>query len=271
MAESLLQKTVVITGAASGLGRALARRLATDGAYVAGLDRDEAGLQQAAAEQDRIAGELVTVRCNVTDAAECARVMQQVIDRWGGIDVLVNCAGITHRSLLRDTGLDVLRRVMEVNFFGAVNCTRAALPTLTQRRGVIVAVSSVAGFAPLIGRTGYCSSKHALHGFFNTLRTELEEDGVAVLLVCPSYIDTPMDQHALAGDGTLLRQPKVTTGRLLTSDEVVEAMVAAIVQRRRQILLSPTAKRAYWVSRLAPRLYDHLMLRTQRREFDRRG
>lgn len=178
-------KVVLITGAAGGLGRALARSFAADGARIAVLDRDASGAEALAAELRSQARHALSLACDVTDAAACERAAAVVIEAWGAIDVLINNAGITHRSAYRRTDPAVTRRVMEVNFFGAVNCTRAALAALTESRGLIIVVSSVAGFAPLIARTGYAAAKHALHGFFDSLRTELAEDGVGVLLVCP--------------------------------------------------------------------------------------
>jgi len=268
MSEDLSGKTILVTGAASGIGRALVLLCARRGARVAALDVDRVGLQALPGDLAGTSGEILPVHCNVVDAGECMAALREVTAKWGDVDVLVNCAGITHRSLFAETSVDVIRRVVEVNFFGSVNCTSAALESVMRRRGVIVAISSVAGFAPLIGRTGYAASKHALHGFFDTLRAELEPSGVRVLLVCPTYTDTPLDGRALAGDGTVLDRKKPIVGKLLTADEVAGAIVRAIGSRRRLLLLSSTAKAAYWVSRLFPRLFARLMVATHRSEFE---
>ncbi|MCX8006445.1 MAG: SDR family oxidoreductase, partial [Burkholderiaceae bacterium] len=185
-----------------------ALRFAAAGARVAVLDRDGDAV-------DRMAGELVAgaggiaLPCDVTDPAACGEAIAAVAARYGGIDVLVNNAGISHRSAFATTSPGVIRRVMEVNFFGAMHCTQAALPHLVASRGAIVVVSSVAGFAPLIGRTGYAASKHALHGFFASLRTELAPAGVTVTLVCPSFVATGIDRNALGGDGNPVRHAQV--------------------------------------------------------------
>ena len=194
-------KVVVITGAAGGLGRALARAFAIEGARIAALDRDAAGAEALAGELRANGRPALGLACDVTDATACESAMAAVLAAWGRIDVVINNAGITHRSALRRTDPAVTRRVMEVNFFGAVNCTRAAMDALCASRGLIIVISSVAGFAPLIARTGYAAAKHALHGFFESLRTELVDDGVEVLIVCPSFIDTGIDRNALGGDG----------------------------------------------------------------------
>lgn len=259
-------KVVLITGAAGGLGRALARSFGADGARIAVLDRDASGAEALAAELRSQARQALSLACDVTDAAACERAAAAVIEAWGAIDVLINNAGITHRSAYRRTDPAVTRRVMEVNFFGAVNCTRAALAALTESRGLIIVVSSVAGFAPLIARTGYAAAKHALHGFFDSLRTELAEDGVGVLLVCPSFIDTGIDKNALGGDGRPARHSQQIAGSRARPDAVAAEVLRAAKSGRRLLLPGRTAKLAWWVSRLAPRYYARVMARRLRAE-----
>lgn len=246
-------KSVVVTGAAGGIGAALAERFARDGARVALLDREEIASP---------AGDVIALRCDVTQEEDCRAALDEVVASFGGIDVLVNNAGITHLGLFDETRIDVLRRVMDVNFFGAVNCTKAALPSLLERKGQVVAISSVAGFAPLVGRTGYAASKHALHGFFDSLRAEYSAEGLRVMLVCPSFVDTAIGDHALGADGgpapkgvrTGLRNP-------LPPSSVADAIVRAAARNRRLLLIPREATLAWWITRLAPRVYEHLMIR----------
>ena len=191
---------IVITGAAGGLGKALVTAFVHAHANVVALDRDGAALQALQNNTTVPPGAtLMTALCDVTNLPSCEAAIGQAITRFGGVDVLINNAGIAHRSAFADTQMDVLRRVMEVNFFGAVHCTHAAIASLRQRRGMVIAISSVAGFSPLIGRTGYAASKHALHGFFDSLRTAVQDDGVDVRIVCPSFIDTGIDRAASSG------------------------------------------------------------------------
>ncbi|MFO1263175.1 MAG: SDR family oxidoreductase [Rhodoferax sp.] len=256
-------KVVVITGAGGGLGRALAHTFAQAGAHVAALDRDARALEALAHELDILAVQHGTQRmiavCDVTRLEDCQAAVTQVCGRLGGVDLLINNAGVAHRSAFAVTQVDVLRRVMDVNFFGAVHCTHAALPSLRQRRGMVVAISSVAGFSPLIGRTGYAASKHALHGFFDSLRTEVQDDGVDVLIVCPSFIDTGIDRAALAADGLPAAQARKTTGATTQPAEVAAAILQAACQRRHLLLFSFTAKAAWWLSRLWPTRYAAVM------------
>ena len=263
-------RCVVITGAAGGLGAALVHAFRQAGAHVVALDRDAQALQALQrAEPQRLDGatqSLMTVVCDVTRNESCEAAIAQAIAHFGGIDVLVNNAGIAHRSAFADTRVDVLRRVMEVNFFGAVHCTHAAIGSLRARHGLIITISSVAGFSPLIGRTGYAASKHALHGFFDSLRTEVEDDGVGVLMVCPSFIDTGIDRAALGADGKPAAQARKTTGASTPPSAVAEAILVAARADRRLLLFSTTSKAAWWLSRLWPARYAAIMKRRLRAE-----
>ena len=256
-------RCVVITGAAGGLGQALVRVFLQAGAKVVALDRDAQAL---AALQHTLftntpnqAPSLLTSVCDVTQLPSCEAAMAQATARFGGIDVLINNAGIAHRSAFADTQVEVLRRVMDVNFFGAVHCTHAAIASLRQRRGMVIAISSVAGFSPLIGRTGYAASKHALHGFFDSLRTEVQDEGVDVLVVCPSFMDTGIAHAALGADGQVAAQARKTTGQTTQPAEVANAILLAAQQGRQLLLFGFTAKAAWWLSRLWPTRYAGIM------------
>jgi len=234
------------------------------------VDVSDERLEAVRAELHRAGRPVLAEVVDICDPDACEAFVARVVERWGGVDVLVNNAGITHRSLFADTEPTVIRKVLEVNFFGAVNCTRAALPSLRERRGAIVALSSVAGFAPLIGRTGYAASKHALHGFFDTLRAELHGE-VDVLVVCPAFTDTGLAQRAMRGDGSPVGRTRALAGRMLTPEEVAEAVVQAVRDHRRVLLLSPVTRMSWWVSRIWPRAYERLMRDNQRDEFPQVG
>jgi len=251
---------VVVTGAAGGIGAALARRFARDGARVALLDRDTEGAAGVARELGEKAA--LALGCDVTSLADCKAAIDAIVSTWGGVDVLVNNAGITHVGLFRDTDVDVIRRVLDVNLLGAVHCTKAALPSLLDRSGQIVVTSSVAGFAPLATRSGYAASKHALHGFFDSLRAEHRRDGLRVLMVCPSFVDTAIGHNAL-GTGGGSASPEARTGvrSPMPPEDLADAVVRAALRNRRLLLVSREARLAYWVARLLPALYERLMLR----------
>lgn len=255
-------KTVVITGAAGGLGLALAERFAEEGAHLVLLDLNAEAVRTAASRLQRgRMGCAIGIACDVTDKAACERAMQEAIAAFGGIDVLINNAGIAHRSLLHDTDIAVLRRVMDVNFFGAVHCTQAALESIRRRRGQIVAISSIAGFSPLYGRTGYSASKHALHGFFDSLRSEIEGEGVDVCIVCPAFIATGIERAALGGDGGAATLPRNAVGGEMSADEMADRICRAMSERRRLFLPTSLARLAWWTSRLAPTFFTRQMKR----------
>ena len=259
-------RVVVVTGAAGGIGRALALMCGARGDRVALLDLDGGALAQTAYDVGTAGGEALAIVCDVTDADACDAALCKVEDAWGRVDLLVNNAGISHRSHFAETSDAVLHKVMDVNFFGAVNCTRAALPALRRSGGAIAVLSSVAGFAPLVGRTAYAASKHALHGFFDSLRTELDGE-VAVVLVCPSFVNTAIDRHAVNGDGVQIDRRRPAVGKMLEPEDVAAQLLDAVERRDRQRLVSPVAHLSLWVSRLAPALYDRIMLRSQSAEF----
>ncbi len=264
MRREIRDQVVVITGAGGGIGGSLARVFAQKGAKTALLDLDPTRLETVA-ESLRPA-QILPLLCDVTDPTECERAIETVIQTWGGVDILVANAGISHRSLLRETDLGVIRKVVEVNFFGAVHCTIATLESITRRRGAILAISSVAGFAPLVGRTGYAASKHALHGFFDSLRAELHGTGVDITLACPSFVDTGMDTRNLAGDGEPIRHAKQLIGKPSDPDKVARQLVGAIERRKRLQVVSWVSRISFWLSRLAPTFYERAMRRAQAKE-----
>ena len=258
-------KAVLITGAAGGLGAALCHRFAATGARIAAMDRDRERLDALMASLP--AGSLA-IAGDLTDAAVCQDAVRQTVTRFGTLDGLVNNAGISHRSLLADTDPAVIRRVMEVNFFGTMQMTHAALPHLLASRGVVAAISSVAGYAPLLGRTGYSASKHALHGFFDTLRTEVEDRGVGVTLACPSFIATGIGSAALGGQGGTAAASRITAGGESQPEDIARRIVEAIASGRSLLLPDRTSRLAWWVRKCAPGFYARTMKRRVRAEFE---
>lgn len=239
----------MVSGAAGGIGTALCHRFVAEGAQVVAIDRDEESLARMV--QD-VEAETVTVDLTDRDQTEAA------LGPLGPVDVLVNNAGITALGPAGDITPEAVEQVMAVNYLGSVNATLALLDSLVARRGRIAVMSSVAGFAPLVNRTAYSASKHALHGYFESLRAELTGSGVSVTMVCPAFVDTGIETRAAArsegetGEWT-------TAGRHLSAGEVAEAVVDGLSKRKRLILPGATARSAYWTWRVAPGLYERLM------------
>ncbi len=248
--------TVVITGGAGGIGRALARSFGGAEAKIAIIDLSGSPLIETREELDALGIEVVVLPCDITDPAQVASAMNTVRDAFGSIDVLINNAGIVHRSAFAETRPEVFRRVMEVNLFGAIHCTQACMNDLVENRGLIIAVSSIAGLAPLYGRSGYAASKHAMHGLFESLGAEVADKG------------TGLEASTLGGDGKRVSRPRSKVGKLGNADEVAAEVLNAAEAGRRRLVLTPVGKTSAVLSRLAPGLYERLMIRSLRSELD---
>ncbi len=263
----LRDRAAVITGAASGIGLALARRFARAGARVALLDREVAEAERAAAALREEGHAAWAFGCDVTDPEATRRAVEAARSALAGLDLLVANAGITHVGAAAETDVGVLRQVLEVNFFGAVQVAKAALPDLLARRGQVVVMGSVAGQVPLATRSGYAASKHALHGFFRSLRAEHVADGLGVLLVDPFFVDTPIGDRALGPDG----RPVGAGARSgigphpLAPEDVAEAVLRAVVRRRSHVFVPRRAGLLVWLSRLAPGWFERRMGRRMSR------
>lgn len=250
---------IVITGGASGIGAAMATAFAACGGKIALLDFDRESLGLFTRTLQETGADVFSHPCDVSDQNDCCDAVEAVIRHWGRIDILINNAGITQRGSFLDTEIPVFRKVMEVNFFGSLYCTKAALPAIIAARGAIVVIESVAGVTPLPGRTGYCASKHALHGMFATLRTELRPAGVHVMNVCPGFIRTNLQSRALGVDGSIADTPRSTVGKDYTPDMVAAAVIKGLLSRRKILALTPAGKLGYWINRISPALFERII------------
>ena len=261
-------KTVVITGGASGIGLATAREFARAGANIVMADMDIAGLEREATALEAEGFSVLPVRCDVTDPKACEETVNQTLERFGAIDLLFNNAGITQRSLFEKTDARVVEKVMAVNFFGSVYMTKAALPHLLASKGTIVVNESIAGVAPLLGRCGYAASKHALHGFFTSLRCELRHRGVHVMIVCPGFIQTNLQTRALGGDGNIATHEQTRIGKQQTPGFVAARIRKGAEANRSMMVFTFFGKLGVLISRLYPPLYEKLMTRQFRSELE---
>jgi NAD(P)-dependent dehydrogenase (short-subunit alcohol dehydrogenase family) len=247
VAEGFVDLRVVVTGAAGGFGSELCRSFLREGARVVAVDLDSEGLA-------RLGSGVEAVRLDLTD-----REAVEAHD-FGPVDVLVDNAGVTALGAFSEIDGAGFDRVIDVNVNGTANITRHVLPSLIERSGRIAVLSSVAGFAPLVHRTAYAASKHALHGLFGSLRVELESVGVGVTLICPTFADTGIETRAVARANGITGQWS-TTGRHLSATQVAEHVVRGLERRKRLVLPGMTAKLAYLVWSIAPTLYERLMRR----------
>jgi len=269
--NDLKNKIAVVTGAASGIGAAISKTFAARGAKLGLLDIDETAVEAAAAAMVADGIDAIGICCDVARETECEAAINAIVEHYGAIDILVNNAGITQRSAFVDTRIDVYRRVMDVNFFGSLHCTKYAIASIVARRGSIVIIESVAGVAPLVGRTGYCASKHALHGLFTSLRAELIGSGVHIMIVCPGFVRTNLQTRALDGDGHITTHPQSIVGKQDAPERVADAVFRGIQKRKHLVVLSPVGRLTYWMSRIAPNLYERLMARQLKSELIRKS
>jgi short-subunit dehydrogenase len=258
-------KTVLVTGASEGIGRALALALAAEGARLALNARHEARLEQAARECAAHGAQVLVAPGDLSRAEDCVRVVERTVAHFGALDVVVNNAGVTMWSrfdAMHDLG--VFATVLGVNFLGAVRITAAALPHLKSSRGLIVAVASIAGLTGVPERTAYAASKHAMVGFFESLRIELRGSGVGVTIVAPDFVVTELHRRALGPDGVPLGVTPMQEAHLMSAAECARRMMRAMRRRERLLVTSRRGRFARWARLLAPGLVDAMAARAIR-------
>ncbi|PAU86721.1 short chain dehydrogenase [Pseudomonas sp. WN033] len=252
----------LITGAASGLGWAMAQHWHAAGHQLVLADINAAQLSERAATLNS-PERVLTVSADITAPADIQRLICATEQGFGRLDLLVNNAGITHRSPAHQTDPAVFRKVMAVDWQGPVELTLAALPLLRQSRGSIICIGSMAGWMPVPGRAAYCAAKSALTQFFEVLRLELEADGIHILMAYPSFLDTPIEHHALGKDGNTARHPRSMIGGMKSPEWMATLIDQHLQQRKRWLLPEPISKFGSLLWRLAPALY----LRSVRKRF----
>ena len=253
-------KVVIITGASSGIGKALAIECSKRGAKVVLAARNEEKLFELNNILTPLSNnQLLTVKTDVTKEVDCENLINQTIKQFGKIDILINNAGISMRALFEDVELDVIRRVMDVNFWGTVYCTKFALPYVITEKGSIVGISSVAGYRGLPARTGYSASKFAMQGFLEVLRTENLKKGLHVLTACPGFTTSNIRNSALTKDGTEQSESPRDEDKMMSAEEVAIHVANAIEKRKRTIILTTQGKLTVLLNKLFPAMMDKMV------------
>jgi len=255
--SNFTDKIVVITGGSDGIGKALVAQFLALGAKVATCGRNENKLSLLTAEFP--SSNLFTAQVDVSKQDESEAFIKQVVDNWGRIDVLINNAGISMRALVSEVSVQTLQNVMDINFWGTVYCTKAALASIQQNKGVIVGVSSIAGYRGLPGRSGYSASKFALNGWLEALKTELYASGTHVMWVCPGFTTSNIRNAALDKNAKAQGESPMDEGAMMSSEDCATHIIHAIEKRKRSLVLTFTGKRTVFMNKYFPAWADKLV------------
>lgn len=252
-------KVVIITGASSGIGRELAHQLAARGAWLVLAARNLERLEAAKAECLGLGGKAITVRTDVSEPEQCAALVRHSMDEFGRIDALVNNAGITMWAKFEEVSdLGIFEQIMRVNYLGSLYCTHYALPHLEQTKGLIVGISSLTGKAGVPTRSGYAASKHAMAGFFDSLRIEVAPYGVSVTMIYPGFVASEVRARAFGPDGQPLGDSPVHEGDVMTVETCARLIIGAMEKRKRELVMTLRGKLGQWIKLIAPALVDRI-------------
>lgn len=230
------KKVVIITGASSGIGKALAEKFASEGWNVVISARR---LDRLKALEEKYGNDsMLSVKTDVTQESDCKNLIEKTIERFGKIDVLINNAGISMRASIEDVEMDVLRQLMDVNYWGTVYCTKYALSHLLQSKGSLVGVISTGGYMGLPGRTGYSASKFAVRGFLDTVRVEYLKAGLHVLVTAPGFTASEIRKTALTANGDKQGETPRNENKMMTAERCASIIYRAIKRRKRKMIIS---------------------------------
>lgn len=259
-------KVVIVTGASTGIGNAIAREFAQNGSRVmlAARSADKlASLESEIREKGFEASFCVT---DVTREEDCRRLIETTVTKYGTVHILINNAGISMRALFNDVDLSVLRRLMDVNFWGTVYCTKYALPYLLENKGSVVGVSSVAGFHGLPGRTGYSASKFAMHGFLETIRIENLKEKLHVMIIAPGFTTSEVRKHALTANGAEQGTSPREEGSMMTPEHVARWVLKGIKKKKRNKILTWEGRFTALLQRIIPDVVDYVYYLEMKKE-----
>ena len=252
-------KVAVVTGASQGIGRALVHELASQHSRLVLAARDAEALARVAGECEARGAEALAVPTDVADEAACRALIAAAVERFGGLDVLVNNAGIGMLARFEDvTDLSLYERLMRVNYLGSIYPTWHALPHLKRSRGQVVAISSLAGLNGVPGRTAYAATKHAQVGFFDSLRIELRGSGVSVTVIAPYFVQSEIRKRSPGPDGRTVEASPVHEDDVMTAEECARLIVRAMAKRKRMLVMTLKGRLGRFLKLVAPGLVDRL-------------
>lgn len=257
MPKTWVHHVMIITGASSGIGKALAYLLAPQSPQLVLVARDGNRLEEVAKHCETLGASTLVVPTDVSNPQACSEMIQSTISKFSKIDVLVNNAGMSMWSTVEDVkDVSRFKQIIDVNFLGSVYCTKFALPFLKQTQGRIVAISSVASLTGVPSHAVYCASKHAMNGFFESLRIELAETGVSVTIVAPDFVQSEIHQRSLGSDGKPLGRLLQDHKKYLSAEACADIIVNAMARRKRFVVTSMRGKLGRWVKLCFPQVID---------------
>ncbi len=260
------ENVVIITGASSGIGKALALLLAGRGAFLSLAARNEERLDKVAQLCRQQGGKAIAVPTDVSDEAACKTLVEKTVAAYGRIDTLVNNAGISMWvPFTQIEDLSMFERIMRVNYLGSVYCTYYALPYLQKTGGRLVAVSSLTGKTGVPTRTAYAASKHAMAGFFDSLRVELMDSKVSVTVIYPGFVATEVRERALGADGRPLGKSHLDESNVMSAEQCAQQIADAIAKRKRELVMTARARIGLWLKLIAPGMVDKIALKSIRK------
>lgn len=261
-------KVVIITGGSSGIGKAIAFAFAKRGARIVISGRKSENLKETEVELKKITSDVLAIQADVSNENDCVRLINETLNRFGSIDILINNAGISMRALFSELDLDVMRKLMDTNFWGTVYCSKYAMKPLLKSKGTIVGISSIAGIKGLPARSGYSASKFAMNGFLESLRIENLKTGLHVLICCPGFTASNIRNTAMAKDGSEQGESPRDEAKMMQPEEVAEALIRAIEKRKRTLLLTSQGKLTHFINKFFPRWLDKKVYAHLAKEMD---
>jgi len=268
MDQKLKDKVVLITGASSGIGKACALTFAKAGCRVMLAARDEMKLQQVADEIKGLGGKAEWFKADVAREEDCRDLVIATVQKFNKIDILIANAGISMRAIFADVHLDVLKQLMDINFWSVVYCTKFAMPEILKNKGSIVGMSSIAGFKGLPGRTGYSASKFAIRGFLESLRIENLKTGLHVLIACPGYTASNIRSNALNKEGRQQGDTPFDESKLMSAEYVANEILRGVIHRKQTIILGRQGKLTVLVNKFFPNFMDRMVYKVVSKEKD---
>jgi len=261
-------KVIIVTGASSGIGRACAFEFANNSAKIVLASRRGEELIKIENKIIEKGGQAFSIVTDVRKIDDCQNLINKTVEKYGKIDILINNAGISMRASFEEIDLSVIKDLMDTNFYGAVYCTKFALPYLLKHKGTVIGISSISGLTPLPGRTGYCASKYAMDGFLNTLRLENKKRGLNVLVVHPGFTSSNIRNIALNKNGKPQKETPRNEEEMMSAERVAQIITKATLKRERDLILTPQGRLVVWLHKNFPGITDRIILHEMAKEPD---